>query len=419
MPSIDLNSYAPFLEPIRLGRPEMIDRLVRWADQNSGSLNGPGLRAMQALVRADFDRLPGVFSALPLDQSAPGAGSGEVMLRWRCRPKAPLQVLFNGHLDTVFGPESAFQHCTVLDEGRMRGPGVTDMKGGLVVLLAALTAFEACPWRERIGWEVLISPDEELGSPGSAAILADAARRHHLGLVFESSLPDGWMVRARMGVGMFRYRVRGRAAHVGRDFEAGRNAIEALSRIVLKATALNQQMEGVIVNVGRIGGGGPINVVPDLAEAVLNVRVWRASQMDELMGRLRACAEAVVKREGFAVEMEGGFSRGPKEVTPEVEGLFAAIQDSGRRISLDFGWRDTGGGSDGNILAMAGLPNVDSLGVHGEFIHSEKETVLVESLVERATLTAFFLMRLAKGEVALPESILNRTIERPMERVTG
>ncbi|MEZ5276778.1 MAG: hydrolase [Opitutaceae bacterium] len=413
MTLIDLNSYAPFLDSIRLGRPEMIDRLVRWADQNSGSLNGPGLKAMQALVQADFDRLPGAFSTLPLDQSAPGAGPGEVMLRWQCRPEAPIQVLFNGHFDTVFGPESAFQKCTVLDNGRLHGPGVTDMKGGLVVLLAALTAFEACPWKERIGWEILISPDEELGSPGSAAILTEAARRHHFGLVFESSLPDGQMVRSRMGVGHFSYRVRGRAAHVGRDFEAGRNAIEALSRIVLKATALNQQMEGVIVNVGRTEGGGPINVVPDRAEAQLNVRVWRADQMEEVMGRLRACAEPVVKREGFAVEMEGGFSRGPKEVTPEVEGLFATIQDCGRPLGLDFGWRDTGGGSDGNILAMAGLPNIDSLGVRGEFIHSEKEVVLVDSLVERASLTALFLMRLAKGEVALPESILNRSIEQP------
>jgi glutamate carboxypeptidase len=133
------------------------------------------------------------------------------------------------------------------------------------------------------------------------------------------------------------------------------------------------------------------------------------------MGRLRACAEAVVKREGFAVEMEGGFSRGPKEVTPEVEGLFAAIQDSGRRIGLDFGWRDTGGGSDGNILALAGLPNVDSLGVRGEFIHSEKEVVLLDSLVERASLAALFLMRLARGEVVLPEAILRRPVERGAE----
>jgi len=334
------------------------------------------------------------------------------MLSWRCRPEAPVQVLLNGHLDTVFGPESPFQKCTVLDAERIRGPGITDMKGGLVVMLAALTAFEACPWSGQIGWEVLISPDEELGSPGSAALLTAAARRHHLGLVFESSLPDGNLVRARMGVGRFLYQVRGRAAHVGRDFSAGRNAIEALSRILLKASALNQQMAGVIVNIGRIEGGGAINVVADRAEAELNIRVWKADQMEELLGRLRACAEAVTQREGFEVTMDGDFSRGPKEGSPEVEGLFAALQDCGRAIGLEFGWRDTGGGSDGNILAMAGLPNVDSLGVRGEFIHSDREVVLIDSLVERASLSALLLMRLARGELDLPPSILGREIER-------
>ena len=103
------------------------------------------------------------------------------MLRRRCRPEAPTQILLNGHLDTVFGPESAFQACTDQGDGRIRGPGITDMKGGLVVMLSALEIFETSPWSDRIGWEILISPDEELGSPGSSAILAAAARRHHLG----------------------------------------------------------------------------------------------------------------------------------------------------------------------------------------------------------------------------------------------
>jgi len=410
MTSFDPETYEPFLNPIRLGHPSMTDRVVRWADQNSGSLNPEGLRAMQELVSEAFSILSGKMDVLPLPTDSPAGSCG--ILRIVNRPDAPIQVLLNGHLDTVFGPESPFQKCTELDTERIRGPGVTDMKGGLVVMLAALEAFETCPWRERIGWEVLISPDEELGSPHSTPFLREAARRHHLGLVFESSLPDGQLVRARMGVGAVRYVVRGRAAHVGRDFEAGRNAINALSEIILKASDLNRSMEGVIVNVGKIEGGGPINVVPDRAQADLNVRVWRAAQMEDLEERLRQCGSVIVDREGYSVEFSGGFSRGPKEVIPEVEALFGALCDCGRSIGLEFGWRDTGGGSDGNILAMEGLPNIDSLGVRGEFIHSDREVVLVDSLVERASLSALFLMRLARGDLELPASILKRPIER-------
>jgi glutamate carboxypeptidase len=410
MTSFNPETYKPFLNPIRLDHQSMVDCLVRWADQNSGSLNPEGLWAMQNLVREAFSDLPGKLDVIPLPPDTPAGSCG--ILRLVNRPEAPIQVLLDGHLDTVYGPESAFQACTVLDADRIRGPGVTDMKGGLVVMLGALQAFESCPWRDRIGWEVLISPDEELGSPHSTLFLREAARRHHLGMVFESSLPDGNLVRARMGVGAVRYVVRGRAAHVGRDFEAGRNAINALSEIVLKASDLNRSMEGVIVNVGKIEGGGPINVVPDRAVADLNVRVWRADQMADLVERLRACGSEIGDREGFEVEFSGGFSCGPKEVSPEVDALFGALCDCGRSIGLEFGWRDTGGGSDGNILAMEGLPNVDSLGVRGEFIHSDQEYVLVDSLVERASLSALFLMRLARGDLEPPATILERRIEQ-------
>ena len=153
-------------------------------------------------------------------------------------------------------------------------------------------------------------------------------------------------------------------------------------------------------------------MVPDRAAADLNVRAWRADQMIDLEERLRACGTVVGNREGYEVEFLPVISRGPKEVNPEGEALFGAFRDCGRVIGLEVGWRDSGGGSDGNILAVEGLPNIDSLGVRGEFIHSEQEYVLVESLVERASLNALFLMRLARGELDLPASILERRIER-------
>ena len=147
----------------------------------------------------------------------------------RCREDAPIQVLLNGHIDTVFAADHAFQQCEILDaQGIIKGPGVADMKGGIVIMLAALELFESLQYqgdKNAVGWEVLITCDEEIGSPHSRPVLESAALRNHLGITFESSLPDGKLVRRRMGVGYAHAKVLGRSAHVGRNFAEGKNAI--------------------------------------------------------------------------------------------------------------------------------------------------------------------------------------------------
>ena len=193
------------------------------------------------------------------------------------RPKAPLRILLNIHLDTVYPPDSSFQ--AVREEvGTLHGPGVADAKGGLAVMLTALEALERSPNAERIGWRVLLNPDEEIGSPGSASLLADTARDCQFGLLFEPALPDGALVNRRRGSGNFSIIVRGRAAHVGRDFEAGRSALVAAAKISLQLHSLNQSLPGVTLNVGAIDGGGPANVVPDLAICRINIRTTRTGR---------------------------------------------------------------------------------------------------------------------------------------------
>jgi glutamate carboxypeptidase len=182
-----------------------------------------------------------------------------------------VQLLFTGHMDTVFGENHAFQESRWLEEGVLNGPGVADMKGGLAVMLAALKSIESSGAAKQIGYEVIINSDEEIGSQGSAPLIASAAKGKTAALTYEpSTLPDGTLAGARPGSGNYSLVIRGRSAHAGRNPEDGRNAIHAAADLALRLEAIKR--DGLSVNSGRIEGGGPTNVVPDLAVLRVNLR---------------------------------------------------------------------------------------------------------------------------------------------------
>ncbi len=376
------------------------DLLISWAHINSGSENFAGLDRMRAALAAEFGRLPGAIV-----EHVPLAGTPAQALRIRTRPTAPTQVLFSGHYDTVYGADSAFQTCTLLDERTLRGPGVTDMKGGLVVMLAGLREFEKSPHASRLGYVVLLTPDEEIGSFGSGALFAaaGASKKFGLALVYEPARPNGDLVHSRKGTGNFVAICHGRAAHAASPTRAGRNAIVGLAEFLVAAARVPDELPGVMLNIGNIRGGGPAtNVVPDFAEAALDLRITRAADREPLIARLRELAAPINTREGFRLEITGAFNRPPKECRPAEEAAFAALQQGARELGLaPFTWVHTGGASDGNNLSAAGLPNLDGLGPVGDKLHSAEEFVLLPTLGERANLTARLLAKIAAGDVAL------------------
>jgi len=371
--------------------------LIAWCEQNSGSDNFPGLAAMLALLRPAFATLPGAVEAVDL------VGTPARALRVRVRPTAPLQLCISGHSDTVYSVDHPFQRCTQLDATTLNGPGVADMKGGLIVMLAALQAFEGTPAAATVGYEIILSPDEEIGTHGTAPVLAAAAPRHRFGLVFEPARPDGSLVRTRMGTGAVIATCQGRAAHAAKA-DDGRNAIAALAEFLVAAHRLPAELPGVLVNIGNIRGGGPAtNIVPAFAESELDVRVSRPGDVAALLTRLEQIAAPINAREGFRLDLTPSFNRPPKGTGPAEAAAFTALQIAGRDLGLDpFTWVDTGGGSDGNLLFAAGLPNLDGLGPLGDYLHSDRERVDLPSLVTRAQLAALFLHRLATGEITIP-----------------
>ncbi len=377
---------------------ELAALLRDWSEINSGSDHPAGLDRMLAALRAAF------HAALPAasveEVSLPGTAARA--LRLRLRPEAPLRVLCNGHYDTVYEATHAFQKTTLLDAETLRGPGVADMKGGLVVMLAALRAFEQTPAAAALGIEILITPDEETGSFASLEAINVSARRNHFGLVFEPARVGGEIVRSRMGTGVFTVTCHGRAAH-GAQPEAGRNAIAALAEFLVAAHRLPEEMPGTMLNIGVVRGGGVVNVVPALAVAELHARISRIEQKDLFIARLEALAGPINAREGYRIAIESAFDRPPKECGPAEEAAFAALNLCAAGLGLPpIGWVDSGGGSDGNLLFAAGLPNLDGLGPIGDHLHSVREYVHLPSLVSRAQIAALFLHRLATRETVLP-----------------
>jgi len=387
----------------RAGGEPMLDQVLEWTAVNSGSRNLAGLERTAGLLADAFSALPGELTLKTPAKVEAVDSAGKLVelehgrhLHLLVRPNAPVQLLLTGHMDTVYGIDHDFQETRWIEDGVLNGPGVADMKGGLAVMLAALKAVEQSEIAPRVGYEVVIDSDEEVGSPSSAALLIQAARGKRAALTYEpAALPDGTLAGARPGSGNFAVIVRGRSAHAGRNPEEGRNALLAAADLALRLDRLKR--DGLTVNPSRIEGGSPSNVVPDLAILRLNMRP-RTSEIEAAAKRgIDEAVAAVAAEREVEMRPTGGFGRPPKPLTPAAEALFNLVKQAGADLGQDIAWKPTGGVCDGNNIAACGVPVVDTMGVRGGKIHSAEEFLIVESLAERAALSALAIMRLAAG----------------------
>jgi len=398
-------SIPPSIASLPARTAELGALLERWANINSGSGHAAGLARMSAVLHGEFARAFPDATLREIPADAPGFNPpGVTALSIRQRPTAPIQVLLCGHYDTVFEADDSFQSCRWLDSMTLNGPGTADMKGGLVTLLAALQAFELTPGAEQLGWEVLLTPDEETGSHGTVQLFRGAAAHHHFGFVFEPARPSGAIIHSRKGTGVFTATCHGRAAHAAKIPNDGRNAILALAEFLLAAAQIPADMPGVLVNVGNIRGGtSATNIVPHFAQAEIDVRITQMTEREALLNRLQALANDINLRDGLRIELTGGFNRPPKECLPAEEAAFGEWQRAAQDVGVGpLSWIHGGGGSDGNFLTEGGLPNLDGLGPIGDQLHSDREFCRVETIAPRAQIVALFLHRVAIGEVRLP-----------------
>ena len=384
----------------------MVARLLQWSAINSGSANLAGLSNMHSAIASAYSALGHSIESVKATPARYFDAAGEENLRQfgdnihiHKAGDFRRRIVLTGHMDTVFPIDSPFQSPVVRNDGTIHGPGVADMKGGLIVMLEALRAFEQTPWADKLGWDIVINSDEEVGSLGSAPLLAEVGRRCPVGLIFEpATTPEGGLAAARKGSGNFAARITGRSAHAGRNPEDGRNAVMAAADLALRLDALRTDHAGLSVNVAKIDGGAANNVVPDMAVLRWNMRVTGPEMQTAVAAAIDTIIAQVAAARDVNITLQGGFYRPAKPMDPRTERLFQIVEDAGRDLGLTLHRHDSGGVCDGNNLAAVGVAVVDTLGVRGGNIHSDQEYVIIDSLVERAQLTFLTLIRLAQEE---------------------
>lgn len=341
-------------------------------------------RAVQQALRAQLEAIDYRV------RHVPGTRTGGVLLaRPRLRPRPAGYQLLIGHCDTVWPRNTLAEMPLRTEDGVMKGPGVYDMKCGLVQLLFALRVLQTLELSPPLVPVALINSDEELGSGESVRTICRAARGARRAFVLEPSLGrDGRLKTARKGVGHFRVTVSGKAAHAGLDPAAGASAILELSHVIQQLFALNEPAVGTTVNVGVIDGGLRPNVIAPQSRAEVDVRVLTAEEGV----RIEAAIAALRPRTpNTRLTVEGGIGRPPMESTPANHALWLQACDAGQLLGLDLDQATAGGGSDGNFTSQY-TATLDGLGAVGDGAHASHEFVQLDQIPLRCALLALLLL---------------------------
>jgi glutamate carboxypeptidase len=311
------------------------------------------------------------------------------------RKKLPGRILGVGHGDTVF-PVGTLRTMPWREaDGRLLGPGVFDMKGGLAFFLAAMKILRDLDMPVRREVALWVVSDEEVGSEGSRALTEKHALSSSAVLLMEPAAGlDGKLKTARKGVGDYTLTVRGKAAHAGVDFAAGASAIVELARQIEKIAGFTDLEKGVTVNPGVVRGGSRANVVAAEASCDIDIRLWRKRDYPPLDRKFRAL-KPVDRR--CSLEVTGGLNRPPMERNQGVRRLFRTAKAlAARHLGVRLEESATGGGSDGNFTAGLGIPTLDGLGAVGEGLHAPHESILVDRIADRTALIALLARELGR-----------------------
>jgi len=319
---------------------------------------------------------------------------GRTHLRWRLGG-SPSRVLVLGHHDTVWPLGTLATHPCTIEGGVLRGPGCFDMKAGLAMAFHAVAGLDA-----RDGVTILVTGDEELGSPSSRALVEDEARASHAALVLEASADGGALKTERKGVSLYDVRLTGRAAHAGLEPERGVNATLELAHQVLLVAALADPAAGTTVTPTLAHSGTTTNTVPALGSFAVDVRVRSVAEQDRVDAGIRALRSVLP---GADVEVLGGPNRPPLEAVASAALLQRAVRLAERLGLPPPTSTAVGGASDGNFTAGVGTPTLDGLGAAGGGAHADHEHVLVEELLDRTALLGALVADLLAHPTNVPE----------------
>ena len=377
--------------------PESAQRMIDWARGQEPAI----IEFIRELVvcESPSDSPAGIkrFMELFADSLGADAKCRRVATHLLCEFKLPGrskqgQLLALGHGDTVW-PEGTLRTMPFRHEkGRLWGPGTLDMKGGLALFVFAMRALREHDVRLPHKVVLQINSDEETGSRTSRELTETQARQSKAVLVLEPGTGlEGKLKTARKGIGDYRVRVRGVAAHSGVDFEKGASAVLELARQIARIAEFTDLKRGITVNPGTIAGGTRSNVIAESAETHVDVRMPRISDGPRIENSFRKL-KPFDKR--CSLEVSGGINRPPMERTSAVVKLLRIAQQAGREMGIEIPESATGGGSDGNFTAALGVPTLDGLGAVGEGAHAAHESMLTDRIADRVALLATLVARI-------------------------
>jgi glutamate carboxypeptidase len=381
----EANLPKALLHALKPRMPQMIRVLRRLVEAESSSLEKIAAGRCCRLLAREWRRRGARVELIPQKHRG-----DHVRVTWPpvAKEKAGGQLLVVGHYDTVYAAGTLRKMPFRVRGGKAYGPGTFDMKAGIVQALFALEALQLrrTPLRKRIVF--LWTSDEEIGSGTSREQIEREARRSDAVFVLEpSSGRRGLLKTSRKAVGEAEILVHGRAAHAGLDPQSGVNAVHELARQIARIEKWNDPRRGITVNAGIIAGGARVNVIPERARAVLDLRASTLRGMRRVEKQLRALRPILP---GAKLEVRGGFNRAPLERKWSAV-LFARAKKLASRMGLALGECSSGGGSDGNFTAALGVPTLDGLGAVGGGAHSAREHILIRKMPERAALLAALL----------------------------
>jgi glutamate carboxypeptidase len=379
MKAVIIAAVDSLLSFVRARESEMIARIRQFVECESPSDDPAAIRR---------------FTELVSDTVSPIAHVRRIGTHLVCEMRLPGRkktgrILVLGHSDTVWplGTLSAMPFRQ--ERGRLYGPGVFDMKAGIVFFLFAVEALRELDVPVTSEVMLLLNSDEEVGSDSSRALTEKNAARSRAVLVLEPGTGlSGKVKTARKGVGSFRLVVRGRAAHAGLDFQTGASAVVELARQLEKIASFTQLKRGTTINPGVIGGGTRSNVVAAEAWAEIDMRVLRARDALTLERKFRALRPFDRR---CSLEIQGGLNRPPMERSAGTARLFRTAKKLAAELGVDLEESNSGGGSDGNFTAALGVPTLDGLGAVGEGAHAIHESILIDRMADRTALLAKLL----------------------------
>ncbi|MEH0759512.1 M20 family metallopeptidase [Vibrio sp. 16] len=373
--TFSLNDYLEELRPL--------------IDVDCGTYTVEGIECIATQFERKFQQLQG-WHVKRVDCGKAGVG-----LEIRNKPEASdIDVMLIGHMDTVFPVGTAELRPMTTDSDKAYGPGVSDMKSGLLNIVYAMRNLERSVL-DSLSICICMNPDEETGSLDSVDWIQATAKQAKHVLVAEAARADGGLVKARKGMARYKITFDGVAAHAGNEPEKGHSAITEMANWILAINAMTNFDSGTTLNVGIVSGGAGANIVPEHAEAIVDVRFWNNGEYDDVDTELTALSQQAFDS-GVCITLEREAYKPSMVPSEQTEALMALVEQAADELDIDINWKEVGGGSDANNTAILGVPTLDGLGPIGAGFHSDQEYLLLESIEPRIRLLMRVIEKIAQ-----------------------